>query len=381
LGVLADKGTGLIPGGAKAAWHGLNRSNEHRNMNVPPIAVGLVGFGFAGRTFHAPVIRAIGGLRLAAIVERSGTDAADLYPEARVVRSLEQLLEIDSIRLVVLATPNPSHFELARACLLEGRDVVIDKPFATTYSEAAELVRLAKERGRLLSVYQNRRWDGDFMTVGELVRTSALGTLVRFESCFDRYRRQLKPGAWREQNHPGSGILFDLGPHLIDQALLLFGEPVAVYADIRCEREGAVVDDSFDLVLHYPRMRACLRASLLAAKPGPRFVLRGTQACFVKFGLDPQEAALKALALPTAAGWGQEPPEAWGRIYAWVGNDRSERTVPTQPGNYRRYYENIREALLGKEPVMVTPAAALCVMRILELARQSNAEKRVVDYS
>jgi len=350
-------------------------------MTTELIDVGLVGFGFAGRTFHAPVITAVEGLRLSGVVQRTGADAADLFPGVQVVGSLDDLLTIRSIRLVVIATPNTSHIELARQCLLAGRDVVIDKPFTTTYAEAAELVRMAKDRGRLLSVYQNRRWDGDFKTVHDLIGTGALGKVVRFESRFDRFRPQLRTGAWREQELPGSGILFDLGPHLIDQALVLFGEPQALYADVRAERERAVVDDAFDLTLHYPGMRALLGATMLALKPGPRFVIEGPKASYIKFGLDPQEDALKTKARPTGSGWGQEPREAWGRLYRSDGQTRIEEIVPTQPGDYRGYYENVRDTILGKADLAVTPEQALRVMRTIELAMQSSREWRVVPYA
>ncbi len=220
------------------------------------IGVGLVGFGFAGSTFHAPVISAVSGLRLVAILQRSSSDASKKYPEAQIVRTMEELLALDCVRLVVIATPNTTHFDLAKRCLLAGRDVVIDKPFTTTYREAAELVDLARSTGRLLSVYQNRRWDGDFLTLQQLLNTGRLGRPVLFESHFDRFRPHLRAHAWREQAGPGSGVLFDLGPHLIDQALQLFGKPEGLIADVRAERDDAVVDDAFDIVLHYPRMRA-----------------------------------------------------------------------------------------------------------------------------
>src|SRR5580700_3330769 len=207
-------------------------------MQPQPINVGLIGFGFAGRTFHAPVIRAVKGLRLAAILQRKGPEAASAYANVRVARSVDELLASDSIQLVVIATPNISHFDLARQCLLAGRNVVIDKPFATTYAEAAELVALAEKCGRLLSVYHSRRFDGDFKTVRNLIASGALGRIVLYESHYDRYRLQLRPGAWREQAAAGSGVWFDLGPHLIDQALTLFGTPEAVCADVRIERDG-----------------------------------------------------------------------------------------------------------------------------------------------
>jgi len=247
------------------------------------IEVGLIGFGLAGRAFHAPVIRAVLGLRLTAILQRSGNEAAEKYHDVRIVRSLEELLAISEIRLVVIATPNDTHCLLAAQCLAAGRDVVVDKPFTATLEEAKSLVAFAKERGRLITVYQNRRYDGDFQAIRKLVADGTLGRIVRFETNYDRFRPQLKSGAWRETTRPGSGILFDIGPHLIDQALVLFGLPEAVTADIRIERQGALADDAFDIMFHYPRgMRAVLRSSILAAVPRPRFVLHGTQGSFAK---------------------------------------------------------------------------------------------------
>jgi scyllo-inositol 2-dehydrogenase (NADP+) len=344
------------------------------------IQVGLVGFGLAGRTFHAPMIGAVHGLNLAAIVQRRGDDAQESYPEARVVRSVEELLKQESIRLVVIATPNLSHFALARQLLLAGRDVVIDKPMATTYEEAAELTRLAKECGRVLSVYHNRRWDGDFKTVRELLSAGALGQVKLYESHFDRYRPLVREGAWRERSEPGSGVLFDLGPHLIDQALVLFGEPKAVSADVRVERKDAVVDDAFDITLHYPGMRAWLRATMLASRPGPRFLIHGVKASYVKYGLDPQEAALKRGERPKGAGWGVEPSDWFGKLVFADGDVQAERTVSTQPGDYRGFYENVRDTLNGQASLAVTAQQALRVMWVLELSRQSSGERRVIEY-
>ncbi|HEY4959366.1 MAG TPA: oxidoreductase [Terriglobales bacterium] len=339
------------------------------------IDVGLVGFGFAGRTFHAPVITAVEGLRLAAILQRTGPEAQLAYPATPVVRTVEQLLAIESIRLVVIATPNTTHFDLARQCLLAGRDVVIDKPFATTYAEAAELVDLASQKQRLLSVYQNRRWDGDFLTLRRLLAEDKLGRVVLFESHFDRFRPQLKDNAWRERSEPGSGVLFDLGPHLIDQAMVLFGEPEAISADVRIERDGASVDDAFDVVLHYPGMRALLRAGMLISTPTPRFVVHGTQGGYLKFGLDPQEEALKRGEAVAGEFWGYEAPERWGTLLVAQGDSFVTEKLPTVPGDYRQYYQNVRDAILGDAPLAVTPQQALNVMRALELAAESSRSR------
>ncbi len=342
--------------------------------------VGLIGFGFAGRTFHAPVIAAVEGLRLAAILQRHGTEAEQAYPTARVVRSLDELLAIDSVRLVVIATTNTTHFELARQCLLAGRDVVIDKPFTTTLAEAAELVDLAEAKQRLLSVYQNRRWDGDFLTVRQLLGEGKLGRIVLFESHFDRFRQQPKADAWRERPEPGSGLLYDLGPHLIDQAMELFGVPAALSADVRIERDGATVDDAFDIVLYYPEMRALLRADVLASTPTPRFLIHGTQGGYLKYGLDPQEDALKRGDTPMDESWGQDGPDRWGTLHLAQGNSLEAKKFPTARGDYRKYYENVRDAVLGDAPLAVTPQHALRVMRALELAVESSRQRRVLPW-
>jgi predicted dehydrogenase len=343
------------------------------------IDVGLIGFGLAGRSFHAPVIRAVPGLRLAAILQRSGSEAAEKYPDVPIVRTLDELLAIKEIRLVVIATPNESHFALARQCLADGRDVLVDKPFTTTLEEALALVQFAKQQGRVLTVYQNRRYDGDFQAIVQLVARGALGRIVRFESNYDRFRPQLRPGAWRERSGPGTGIFFDIGPHLIDHALLLFGLPEALTADIRVEREGSVADDAFDLAFHYPRgPRADLRSSILAAARRPRFTLHGTQGAFVKQTVDPQESNLRSGHIPTDTAWGAEPEENWGLLTLSENGTLTQRRVPSANCDYRDFYANLRDAILGKAQLVVTPEWALDVMRLLELARQSSNERRTV---
>ena len=343
------------------------------------IDVGLIGFGLAGRSFHAPVIRAVPGLRLAAILQRSGNEAAERYPDVRIVRTLDELLAIKEIRLVVIATPNDSHFPLAQQSLAAGRDVLVDKPFTTTLDEAIALVRFAKQQNRLLTVYQNRRYDGDFQAILQLVASGALGRIVRFESNYDRFRPQLKPNAWRERSGPGAGIFFDLAPHLIDHALMLFGLPLALTADIRREREGAVADDAFDLAFHYPRgLRADLRSSILAAVTRPRFLLHGTQGAFVKQSFDPQESNLRRGYIPTDSAWGAEPEENWGLLTLSENGTLTQRRVPSVNCDYRDFYANLRDAILGKAKLAVTPEWALDVMRLLELARQSSDERRTV---
>ena len=335
--------------------------------------VGVIGFGLAGRAFHAQGIRATPGLHLAAILQRTGNEAAEKYPDVRVVRSVGELLDISDIRLIVIATPNETHAPIARQCLEAGRDVVVDKPFATTLKEATELVELARKCGRLITVYHNRRYDGDFQAIRQIVADGTLGRIVRFETNYDRYRPELKPGAWRERVGPGSGILFDLAPHLIDHALVLFGLPDAITADVRVERPVAVVDDSFDVMLHYPAgMRAMLRSTMLAAAPRPRFVLHGTRGSFFKQTFDPQEINLRRGIIPETGPWGGEPEEDWG-VLTTVENDVvTKRSVPSASSDYRDYYVNVRNAILGHATLAVSPEHALNVMRVLEMAQESS---------
>ena len=343
------------------------------------IEVGLVGFGLAGRAFHAPVIRAVPGLHLAAIVQRSGTEAAEKYPDVRIVRSLDELLSIPEIRLIVIATPNETHYSFARQCLEAGRDVVVDKPFTTTLEEAVSLVQFARTVNRLLTVYQNRRYDGDFQAIRQVVKAGTLGRIVRFETSYDRFRPQLKPGAWRETASPGSGILFDIAPHMIDHALVLFGLPEAVTADVRTERDKAVADDAFDITLHYSNgMRAVLRSSILAAAPRPRFVLFGTQASFVKQTFDPQEMNLRRGFVPVDRPWGYEPEEDWGVLTVPAGESFERRRVPSAICDYRDYYSNLRDVIVGRAALAVTPEYALEIMRMLELARESSQKRRTI---
>ena len=336
--------------------------------------VGLVGFGFAGKVFHAPVIRAVDGLLLTTIVQRHGPPD-QRYADVEFVRSVDELLT-RKIDLVVVATPNTSHHPIAKQCLLAGRHVVVDKPLAPTLAEAQDLVQLAKKQQRIVTVYQDRRYTGDFTTVQRLVSEGELGHVVLFESHFDRFRPELKPGAWREQELPGSGVWFDIGPHLFDQALLLFGVPEAIGADIRVERDGAVVDDAFDVTLYYPNARANLRASMMRAPLGPTWIVNGTKGSFVKYGMDPQEAALKEGRTPDEPDWDSEPPELYGKLIT----PDATRTVPTLRSSFARYYENVRDVLLGKAELAVTPEWSLDVMRGLELAAASSQQRTVLEW-
>ena len=348
-----------------------------------PIRVGVVGFGLAGKVFHTAVIESTPGLQLTCVVERTSDEAAKQYPSIKVARSVDELLRDVGVQLVVIATPSYSHYELAAQCLREQRHVVVDKPFTLKSEEAAELIRMARERKLLLAPYQNRRWDGDFQTVQQVIAGGELGRQVCYESHLDRFRSQPRRDVWRENGGPGSGTLFDLGPHLIDQALALFGAPGTVSADICMDRENSASDDAFDLRLEYTgqrRLTVLLRSTLTACLPGPRFLLHGTHGSFVKWGLDPQEDQLKAGMKPDAPGYGEEPESAWGELKVC---DKGTRRVPTHKGDYRGFYENVRDTLLGKAELIVKPEQAWRTTRLIELARESSGQGRrvKVDFS
>ncbi len=344
--------------------------------------VGLIGYGMAGRVFHAPVMAAVPYLRLAKVVERRGQTSRERYPAVEVVREATTLFEDEEIELVVVATPSASHFELARQALLAHKHVVVDKPFTLTAAHAQELIDLARQQNKIVSTFHNRRWDGDFQTVRQIVKQGCLGRLVEYESHFDRFRNYFSPErAWRETAGPGGGVLFDLGPHLIDQALVLFGLPLRITADIRSQRDAGKADDQFELILHYDGLKVTLKAGLLVRQPGPRFALHGTEGSFVKYGVDPQEEALKGGRSPREPDWGVEPETAWGTLNTQIGSLHFQGKIETVPGCYQSYYENVYQAIRGEAELLVKPEEARNTIRIIELAVQSNAEKRTVAFS
>ncbi|SIT80118.1 Predicted dehydrogenase [Pontibacter indicus] len=353
-------------------------------MTNRTINIGLLGFGMAGRVFHAPIVSAVDGLKLSKIkATRSESIALArvLYPDAAVVTDTSSVLEDPEIDMVIVATANDTHFELAKAALQAGKHVVVEKPFTVTSSEASELIELAKSQGRLLTVYQNRRWDSDFRTVKKLLENKLLGRLVEYEAHFDRFRPIPASSTWKEEDLPGTGILYDLGAHLIDQALVLFGTPQQVYADLRTQRSGGKITDSFDLTLYYASgLKAILKAGMLVRQPGPRFMLSGDKGSFVKHGLDVQEAALKAGFAPSGADWGLEPEEIWGKLDTELNGQQLIGKIKSEPGDYRGFYENVRDAVLGIAELEVKPEQALNTIRIIELAMQSSQEGKAMAF-
>jgi predicted dehydrogenase len=342
--------------------------------------VGLIGYGLAGAAFHAPLIAATPGLGLAAVVtsnaERARQARAE-HPGVEVADSAERLWErADELDLVVVASPNRSHVPLALAALEAGLAVVVDKPLAATAADARRLVDEARSRGLLLTVFQNRRWDGDFLTLRRLLAEGALGGVHRFESRFERWRPTPKPG-WRERGDPAEagGALYDLGSHLVDQALVLFGPVRHVYAELDRRRPGVEVDDDAYVALtHASGVRSHLWMSAVAAEHAGRFRVLGSRAAFVKGGLDVQEEALRRGRWPGNHGWGEEPPERWGRLGAgeeWV-------SVPTERGAWPEFYAGVAAALRDGAPPPVDPADAVAGLEVIEAARRSAAERVVV---
>jgi scyllo-inositol 2-dehydrogenase (NADP+) len=348
------------------------------------LKVGLIGFGVAGRVFHAPILTQIKGLELAKIRETKAENIAianQKYPGAQIVNDSQAIFDDPAIDLVVIATPNTSHQPLAKAALLAGKHVVVDKPFTITSNDADELIQLAEKQGKLLTVYQNRRWDSNSRTVRKVIESGLLGNLVEYESHYDRFRNFFRQGAWREEDLPGSGILYDLGAHMIDEVQYLFGLPQEVTADIRIQRQGGKTIDHFEVVLNYQQLKVTLKAGMLVREPGPTFTLLGDQGSFVKYGMDVQEEALKAGIAPSdLPNWGEEPESIWGKINTEHKGLHLVGKVKSEIGDYRGFYANVYRALLGEEELNVKPQQARNTIRIIELAMQSSAEKRTLRY-
>ncbi|MDR3736932.1 MAG: Gfo/Idh/MocA family oxidoreductase [Acidobacteriaceae bacterium] len=343
------------------------------------IRVGLVGFGLAGRVFHAPLLSSVEGLELAAVVERSSDNAAARYPGIVPYRTVDELLADASIKLIVVATPNSTHFPLALRALEAAKHVVVDKPMALTSNQIAQMIELSGGVGLHAIPFHNRRWDGDFRTVRTLLQDKALGNLVHYESNFDRWKPAASSRAWKEDASEG-GILLDLGTHLVDQTLTLFGLPESVGAEVRRERDGEGPNDSFAIRLHYyTGFSVTLGANCLASLARPRFYLRGTRGNFWKSGLDPQEDALNAIARIDTQDWGKEPAARWGTLRVDANGSSVTHPVETAAGDYRLFYAGVRDALLGKAPAPVAAIDAWRTVRILEWASDSARAHRDIE--
>jgi len=344
-----------------------------------PIKTGIASFGMSGMVFHAPLLHSNPGFEITAIVERNQEKSREKYSCSKLFRSFEELLRDKETELIIVNTPDNLHFEHARLALEAGKHVVIEKPFVQKHDEALVLMKLAKKKKLILTVFQNRRWDGDFMTVQKVIKDKMLGRLVSFESHFDRYRNFIQEGTWKEESASGTGIVYNLGSHLIDQALVLFGKPKAVNADIRTLRSNGSVDDYFDIRLEYAdNLCVSVRGSLLVKEPGPRYILHGTEGSFLKWGTDPQEQDLKDGKLPGEAGWGKEHDDQWGLLNNLEKGKAFRGKIETIPGNYQKYYDSLYKAIREGGEVPVKPEDAALGIRIINAAFQSMREGKKV---
>lgn len=355
--------------------HSATRSSAKRK----PFKTALAAFGMSGRVFHAPLITSHPGFELTKVLERSGSrHAMDAYPGVESVTGLEDILSDPAIDLVVINTPEHTHYQMARKALEAGKHVVVEKAFTVTSREARHLIEIARKRRLVLSVFQNSRFHGDFLTITRILKNRVLGRVVECEIHYDRYRPGIQASSWKEKPLPGTGTLYNLGVHMIDQALVLFGWPRAVFCDLGIQRSRGKVPDYFELILYYERLRVILKSSYLVRTSGPRYVLHGTKGSFVKYGTDPQEAMLKAGIRPGTPGWGREPEAYWGKLETEQDGKTSKIIMATLTGSYMEYYDNIWAVMSGAAVLLVKPADAMRNIEIIEAALKSSKTRKVV---
>ena len=341
------------------------------------IQTALASFGMSGRVFHGPTLKVNPDFEVMKILERTKTESVKMFPDSKIVRSYDEILEDGNIRLVIVNTPDALHFSMAKAAIEAGKHVVVEKPFTLTSGEAVELINLAKENNVLLTVYQNRRWDGDFLTVQKMIRENVIGRIVEFESHYDRYRKVVTD-TWKEKGGVYGGVLFSLGTHMIDQALILFGKPKTVTAHLDILRNNGKTADYYDIRFQYNGFAAILKCSLLVSEPGPRYIIHGTDGSFLKWGIDPQEEALSAGASPGGKDWGKDPEKNWGLLNSESGAVRGKRKIETIAGDYRLFYVNLSRAIRKEEELAVKPEEALSVIEMAEACLLSNRLKKTI---
>jgi scyllo-inositol 2-dehydrogenase (NADP+) len=348
-------------------------------MDLKPVNTALLSYGMSGLVFHGPLLKAHSGFKVSKVFQRpnSKTKVADFA----VVHSVSEILNDPSVELVIVNTPNDSHFGYAMDALKAGKHVVVEKPFTVTTAEADELIAFAKKQNRILTVFQNRRWDGGFLTVQNILQKKLLGRVVEFELHYDRYRNYIEQGTWKERDQPGTGILYNLGSHMLDQVLVLFGFPQYVDARMGIQRTSGEVIDYYDIRIQYPGMDVIVKSSYLVREPGPMYRINGTEGSFVKYGIDPQEQALKEQMIPGAPGWGSEPKEWWGRINTTVEGCHVVGEVETVAGDYTRFYQNLYEAIRMNAPLAVKPEEGRNVIALIEAAIESNRLRKAVRVS
>ncbi|MEQ8238977.1 MAG: Gfo/Idh/MocA family oxidoreductase [Cyclobacteriaceae bacterium] len=342
------------------------------------VKTAILSFGMSGKVFHAPFLELLPGFEFAGAWERSKNQLSDYYPNAQSFKTLESILEDESIELVVVNTPTYTHFEYAKLALDANKHVVVEKAFTTTVAEALELKELAERKNLKLSVFQNRRWDSDFRTVKEIYSKGVLGEPVDVSFCFDRFNPALSPKQHKEVKGSGAGIVKDLGPHIIDQALHLFGFPDSLFAKLAITRQYSEVDDYFKILLFYPRFNVELRGGYFFKEPTPSYTFHGTNGSFLKSRGDVQETQLQRGMKPNAAEYGIEPEREYGILNYVDGKQHVRELVQTLPGNYSNYYEGVYQSIVEGSAMPVTADDGINVMKIIEAAFQSDLEKRVI---
>jgi scyllo-inositol 2-dehydrogenase (NADP+) len=345
---------------------------------MQPINTALLSFGMSGQVFHAPFLRVHDGFNFYAVWERTKNLAQEKYPSVKTYRTLNELLHDVDIELVVVNTPSVTHYEYAKKCLQANKNVIVEKPFTPTVEEGQELIALAKEKNKLLSVYQNRRYDSDYKAVKKVIDEKLLGELIEAEFHYDRYNDQLSYKVHKETPTAGVGIVFDLGSHLIDQALQLFGMPHSVFADIDIIRPNSKVDDYFELLLFYNHFRARIHSSLLVREQLPAYILHGSKGSFIKAKTDVQEVALQAGKVPDTPDWGSEAENEKGLLHTEINGKIIREYISSFNGNYMEYYEGIYKAMRFNQPLPVTADEGLNVIRIIVAAYESSRSKNVV---
>ena len=345
------------------------------------ISTALLSFGMSGKLFQAPFLDAHPGFSLTVVWERTQAIAGEYYPAIRSVSSIQEILNDPEIELVVVNTPTATHFDYAKQVLLAGKHAVVEKAFTTTVAEAIELKNIATEKKRCLSVFQNRRWDSDFLTVRRIIQSGVMGEILEAELHYDRYKEALSPKMHKETPILGAGVVYDLGPHLIDEALMLFGFPEAVFADIRATRNGSKVDDYFEILLYYPTLRVRLKSGYYYREPVPAYTLFGRSGSFHKSRADVQEAALLANVPVNSPNWGLEPESESGLLHTEINGKIIREHVPTEKGDYGQYYEGIFQHIRNGAPLQVTADDGIRVMRVITTALLSSAEKRVIHFN
>jgi scyllo-inositol 2-dehydrogenase (NADP+) len=345
-------------------------------MDKQKIRTGLLSYGMSGEVFHGPLLRAHQGFEVVGVFHRNTNKKIE--HEFPVITSAEKLINDPSIELVIVNTPNKTHFQYAKDALLAGKHVIVEKPFTVTTKEADELIALAKTQGVVLTAFQNRRWDGGFLTVQKILQEKMLGRVVECEMHYDRYRNYIEANTWKEESDIGTGILYNLGSHMLDQVLVLFGMPNYVDARMGIQRTGGRVIDYYDIRIEYEGINVIVKSSYLVREQGPMYRINGTEGSYVKFGIDPQEQALKEKKVPGTPGWGTEPQEYWGKLNTSVHGTHFEGVIETVPGNYLKFYDNVFDAIRLNKPLAVKAEEARHVIRLIEASIESNQRKAAV---